>query len=41
LLQPVVVDKSNLGATVIRDGFVKREDVYRNVPRSQWPPATQ
>lgn len=39
LLQPIVVDKSNLDSTVIRDGFVKREDVYRNVPRSQWPPA--
>lgn len=39
LLQPVVVDKSNLESTVIHDGFVKREDVYRNVPRSQWPPA--
>jgi D-xylose transport system substrate-binding protein len=39
LLQPIVVDKSNLEATVVRDGFVKREDVYRNVPRSQWPAA--
>ena len=39
LLQPVAVDKNNLDATVIRDGFVRREDVYRNVPRSQWPAA--
>jgi D-xylose transport system substrate-binding protein len=39
LLQPIVVDRSNLESTVIRDGFVKREDVYRNVPRSQWPAA--
>ena len=37
LLQPIVVDKNNIDATVIRDGFVKMEDVYRNVPRSQWP----
>jgi len=37
LLEPVVVDKSNIESTVIRDRFVKREDVYRNVPRSQWP----
>jgi D-xylose transport system substrate-binding protein len=37
LLQPIVVDKANIDSTVIRDGFVKLEDVYRNVPRSQWP----
>lgn len=39
LLQPIVVDKNNLESTVIHDGFVRREDVYRNVPRSQWPSA--
>lgn len=37
LLEPVVVDKSNLPQTVIRDGFLKMEDVYRNLPRDQWP----
>jgi D-xylose transport system substrate-binding protein len=37
LLDPIVVDKSNIDSTVVHDGFVKREDVYRNVPRSQWP----
>ena len=37
LLTPIAVDKSNLVQTVIRDGFVKLEDVYKNVPRDQWP----
>jgi D-xylose transport system substrate-binding protein len=31
------VDKNNLAQTVIKDGFLKMEDVYRNVPLSQWP----
>jgi D-xylose transport system substrate-binding protein len=29
LLEPVAVDKSNLDATVIAEGFQKKEDVYR------------
>lgn len=37
LLQPIAVDRDNLASTVIRDGFLKMEDVYRNVPRAQWP----
>jgi len=37
LLSPSVVDKNNLASTVIKDGFAKTEDVYRNVPRGQWP----
>ncbi len=37
LLQPIVVDQSNLVSTVIKDGFLKMEDVYRDIPRSQWP----
>lgn len=37
LLTPIVVDKNNIAETVIKDGFLKTEDVYRNVPRSQWP----
>lgn len=28
LLQPVVVDKSNVDTTVIKDGYHKREDIY-------------
>ncbi|HEY2393066.1 MAG TPA: D-xylose ABC transporter substrate-binding protein [Candidatus Angelobacter sp.] len=37
LLEPVMVDKSNLAQTVIKDGFLKLQDVYQNVPQSQWP----
>src|SRR5579859_1537009 len=37
LLQPIVVDRSNLSSTVIKDGFLKMEDVYRDLPRSEWP----
>ena len=36
-LQPIVVDQSNLASTVVKDGFLKMDDVYREVPRSQWP----
>jgi D-xylose transport system substrate-binding protein len=39
LLEPIVVDKSNMAQTVIKDGFLKMEDVYRNVPKAQWPAA--
>jgi ABC-type xylose transport system substrate-binding protein len=28
LLEPISVDKGNIDATVIRDGYQKREDVY-------------
>jgi D-xylose transport system substrate-binding protein len=37
LLEPIAVDKSNIAQTVIKDGFLKAEDVYRNLPRDQWP----
>jgi D-xylose transport system substrate-binding protein len=37
LLEPVSVDKSNLVDTVIKDGFHKLEDVYKDVPKDQWP----
>jgi D-xylose transport system substrate-binding protein len=40
LLEPIVVDKSNVVQTVVKDGYQKLEDVYRNVPREQWPKAT-
>ena len=39
LLSPIVVDKSNIAETVIKDGFLKAEDVYRNLPRDRWPKA--
>jgi D-xylose transport system substrate-binding protein len=37
LLPPVAVDRDNLVATVIADGYQKLEDVYRDVPRDRWP----
>jgi D-xylose transport system substrate-binding protein len=40
LLEPIVVDKSNVVQTVVKDGYQKLEDIYRNVPREQWPNPT-
>jgi len=31
------VDKENLVATVIKDGYQKLEQVYKDVPRESWP----
>ncbi|MDQ3255121.1 MAG: substrate-binding domain-containing protein, partial [Acidobacteriota bacterium] len=37
LQEPIAVDKNNLDATLIKDGYHKREEVYKNVPKEQWP----
>lgn len=37
LIDVVNVTKENMVETVIKDGFHKIEDVYRNVPKSEWP----
>jgi len=37
LFEPMVLDKDNVMQTVIKDGYHKLEDVYKNVPRDQWP----
>lgn len=37
MLEPIAVTKDNMMDTVIQDGFHRLEDVYRNVPKSQWP----
>src|SRR6266853_1204 len=37
LHEPQVVDKNNLVDTVIKDGYHKLEDVYKNVAKDQWP----
>lgn len=37
LLEVTVVDKANLMDTVIKDGYAKYEDVYRNVPEAERP----
>jgi D-xylose transport system substrate-binding protein len=36
LLDPLPVNKDNLDV-LIKDGFHKLEDVYKNVPKDQWP----
>jgi len=37
LYEPTVVSKDNLMETVIKDGYAKFEDVYKNVPAEQRP----
>lgn len=37
LLTPVQVHKGNMVDTVIEDGFHEMEEVYENVPESEWP----
>ena len=37
---PIAVDKDNIVDTVIKDGYHKLEDVYKDVPRDQWPKVT-
>ena len=37
LLEVISVDKSNLMDTVIKDGYAKYEDVFRNVPENERP----
>jgi D-xylose transport system substrate-binding protein len=39
LLEPIAVDKNNMASTVIKDGFLKMDDVYRDVPSAQRPSA--
>src|SRR5919112_3805142 len=40
LQEPQAVDKANLMATVIKDGYQKCEDVYKDVPNHQCPKTT-
>ena len=37
LQEPIAVDKDNVATTVIKDGYHKLEDIYKNVPKDQWP----
>ncbi len=37
LFEPMILDKNNVMQTVIKDGYHKLEDVYKNVPKDQWP----
>ena len=40
LQEPQAVDKENLMATVVKDGYHKFEDVYKDVPADQRPKQT-
>ncbi len=37
LLDVVAVTKDNLYEVIVKDGFHNLEDVYKNVPKDQWP----
>ncbi len=37
LIEPVSVNKDNLYEIIVKSGFHKKEDVYKYVPRSEWP----
>jgi D-xylose transport system substrate-binding protein len=37
--EPILVTKDNVVDTVIKDGFYTMEQVYANVPQSEWPAA--
>jgi D-xylose transport system substrate-binding protein len=37
LFEPKVLDKNNVMETAIKDGYHRIEDVYKNVPKDQWP----
>src|SRR5256884_2233695 len=37
LQEPIVLDRNNVMQTVIKDGYHKLEDVYKNLPKDQWP----
>lgn len=40
LQEPIAVDKASMMDTIVKDGYHKAEDVYKNVPKEQWPKAT-
>lgn len=38
LLTPISVNKDNIVETVIKDGYQKFEEVFKNIPKNRWPP---
>lgn len=36
-IEPIQVTKSNMMDTIIKDQFHRMEDVYMNIPKSEWP----
>lgn len=39
LQEPIAVGKDDIMKTVVKDGYLKMEDIYKNVPKDQWPKA--
>lgn len=39
LHEPIPVWNDNVMNTVVKDGYLRMEDIYRNVPKDQWPKA--
>jgi D-xylose transport system substrate-binding protein len=37
LLGTIAVDKANMASTIVADGWQKKEAVYKDVPKDQWP----
>jgi D-xylose transport system substrate-binding protein len=37
LQEPKAVGKDDVMSTVVKDGYLKMEDIYKNVPKDQWP----
>ncbi|MEM1486046.1 substrate-binding domain-containing protein [Oscillospiraceae bacterium PP1C4] len=37
LLEPILVDSENIVDTVIKDGYQKYEEVFKNIPVNSWP----
>jgi D-xylose transport system substrate-binding protein len=37
LLTPIAVDAKNIVETVIKDGYNKLEEIFKNVPKDKWP----
>lgn len=37
VIDPLPVTKRNMVETVVNDGFHRLEEVYRNIPKAQWP----
>ena len=37
IIEPVPVTKRNMVETIVEDGFHRLEEVYRNIPKEQWP----
>ena len=36
-IDPILVTKSNMMDTIIKDQFHSKEEVYMNIPQTEWP----